>query len=47
MQRVDEGKGVAAGASRFGFDSFEHRTISTFAAQIILHFIMVARIVER
>jgi hypothetical protein len=46
MQR-DEGKSVAAGASRFGFDSFEHWKISTFAAQIILHLIMVARKVER
>ena len=45
MQR-DEGKGVAAGVNRLGFDSFEHRKISTFAAQIILHLIMVARKVE-
>ena len=46
MQR-DQGEIFAAGASGFGFDSFEHRNISMFAAQIIFHLIMVARKVER
>lgn len=37
----------AAGAGRFGFIFFEHEKLLTFAAQIILHFAVIARKVEK
>ena len=35
-------KAAAAGAGRFGFGAFEYWKISAFAAQIILHLIVIA-----
>jgi len=45
VNRAD-GEGAAAGAGRFGFDFIEHEKTSMFAAQIILHLIMIACKIE-
>jgi hypothetical protein len=42
MSIAQEGKGGAAGVDHFGFDGFEHRKISPFAAQIVLHPVAIA-----
>ena len=42
----DDGKGAAAGAGRLGFDGFEQGKISAFAAQIILHLVVITCEIE-
>jgi hypothetical protein len=39
-------KAAAAGAGRFGFGAFEYWKISAFAAQIILHLVVITCEIE-
>jgi hypothetical protein len=42
----DDGEGAVAGADQFGFGRFERWEISAFAAQIVLHLVVITCEIE-